>query len=66
MFVQNSRQLLLKKFSEAEKIAQSILEHPAASVIKRRIGEPEFTIFWNEEVENDDGELSTCSVQSPF
>lgn len=55
----------VKKFSEAEKNAQSILEHPAASVIKRRIGEPEFTIFWNEDVENDDGELSTvrCKVR---
>lgn len=56
----------VKKFSEAEKIAQSILKHPAASVIAKRIGEPELTVFWNEPIEMDDGSTLTVRCKARF
>jgi len=41
-------------FDLAQKVSKAVLEHPAASLIYRKFGIPEFTLQWNELVEIDD------------
>jgi len=55
---------VLKSFDVAEKVAQAVRAHPAASLIVRKIGAPEFTIYWEENVRIPDGRVITVKCKA--
>jgi exodeoxyribonuclease VIII len=48
----------------AKEISNAIFEHPLSSIIKKKMGVTEFTLFWDEEIEISEGIFKTVKCKA--